>query len=72
MPCETDLAWRKLNISRFHNKHQWQSGWSCRVWVGKVCTTSLYVIFFTLTNSEKQGEGCCLGLLQRVVVHYMG
>lgn len=46
MPSEADLAWRELNVSKFHDRCQWRSGWRNRVWVWVPHMTCLYVILF--------------------------
>lgn len=48
MPSEADLAWRELNVSKFHDGCQWQSDWRNWVWVGVRHMTYLYVILFIL------------------------
>lgn len=59
-----DLAWREPNVSKFHHEHEWQSGWSCQVWVGKLCSTYFRVIFLTITNTRQTREECRLGLVR--------
>lgn len=43
MPSETDLAWRELNVSKFHGKCQWQSGRRNQGWVGVLHNTYFWV-----------------------------